>query len=558
MERQAGDEGHHDPSTTISAGHGSRSRSPTPTSTTAASIRPTMSSRISTGTACRRRDRSPRANGLCRHRLRRRCGVRDDQSRRARCSRRPTRSPTSAPRSGRALVAPRRPGGDARPRRPAARPPPPAGRCPAHVSSGDPPGAHGLRTPSTAEVTGPGGTCADDRRAPGPASTGPPVGLADVQAARELLTGVVRATPRTRRALSELCARPRAAQVREPAARRVVQDPRRVHADRPARPPRSGPRASSRPAPATTRRAWRSPRSCWASRDGVHAGGRAAAEGRGNAGVRRRGASRRPDLDEALVAAHAFADADRAVLIHPFDHPDIVAGQGTVGLEILEQCPTWRPCSSAPAAAACSPGRGRDRRRCARTSGWSACRPSGPPRTRRRWPPGARSPLRADGDHGRRHRGRPARRRAVRADPRAGRRGRHRVARTSLSRALLLCLERAKLVVEPAGAAARRRAPRRPRRPRAAGRRRALRRQRRPAGAAARAAARPGRGRPLPLVPHAHPDRPGALARCSPSSRPRTRTCWTWCTSAPARVAPGRGRGRGPAWRRADASQHCT
>ena len=28
-----------------------------------------------------------------------------------------------------------------------------------------------------------------------------------------------------------------------------------------------------------------------------------------------------------------------AVLIHPFDHPDIVAGQGTCGLEILEQVP---------------------------------------------------------------------------------------------------------------------------------------------------------------------------------------------------------------------------
>jgi threonine dehydratase len=27
------------------------------------------------------------------------------------------------------------------------------------------------------------------------------------------------------------------------------------------------------------------------------------------------------------------------VLIHPFDHPDVIAGQGTVGLEILEQCP---------------------------------------------------------------------------------------------------------------------------------------------------------------------------------------------------------------------------
>jgi threonine dehydratase len=30
------------------------------------------------------------------------------------------------------------------------------------------------------------------------------------------------------------------------------------------------------------------------------------------------------------------------VLIHPFDHPDIVAGQGTLGLEILQQCPQVR------------------------------------------------------------------------------------------------------------------------------------------------------------------------------------------------------------------------
>jgi threonine dehydratase len=44
-------------------------------------------------------------------------------------------------------------------------------------------------------------------------------------------------------------------------------------------------------------------------------------------------------VDEALVAAQAYADESGAVLIHPFDHPDIVAGQGTVGLEILEQCP---------------------------------------------------------------------------------------------------------------------------------------------------------------------------------------------------------------------------
>ncbi len=47
-------------------------------------------------------------------------------------------------------------------------------------------------------------------------------------------------------------------------------------------------------------------------------------------------------VDESLEAAHEFAERTGAVLIHPFDHPDIVAGQGTVGLEILEQCPDVR------------------------------------------------------------------------------------------------------------------------------------------------------------------------------------------------------------------------
>ncbi|MFC4783389.1 threonine ammonia-lyase [Nocardioides sp. MAHUQ-72] len=44
-------------------------------------------------------------------------------------------------------------------------------------------------------------------------------------------------------------------------------------------------------------------------------------------------------LENALEAAHEFAAETGAVLIHPFDHVDIVAGQGTVGLEILEQVP---------------------------------------------------------------------------------------------------------------------------------------------------------------------------------------------------------------------------
>jgi threonine dehydratase len=44
-------------------------------------------------------------------------------------------------------------------------------------------------------------------------------------------------------------------------------------------------------------------------------------------------------VDEALVAATSFARLSGAVLIHPFDHADIVVGQGTVALEILEQVP---------------------------------------------------------------------------------------------------------------------------------------------------------------------------------------------------------------------------
>ena len=47
-------------------------------------------------------------------------------------------------------------------------------------------------------------------------------------------------------------------------------------------------------------------------------------------------------VDEALEQAKAFAAETGAVLIHPFDHVDIVTGQGTCGLEIVEQCPEVR------------------------------------------------------------------------------------------------------------------------------------------------------------------------------------------------------------------------
>ncbi|WP_150462785.1 threonine ammonia-lyase [Nesterenkonia ebinurensis] len=45
------------------------------------------------------------------------------------------------------------------------------------------------------------------------------------------------------------------------------------------------------------------------------------------------------NVDEALAAAQKFSDESGAVFIHPFNHTDVVAGQGTIGLEILEQQP---------------------------------------------------------------------------------------------------------------------------------------------------------------------------------------------------------------------------
>jgi threonine dehydratase len=44
-------------------------------------------------------------------------------------------------------------------------------------------------------------------------------------------------------------------------------------------------------------------------------------------------------LDEAMAPATARAAATGMMLVHPFDDPDIVAGQGTLGLELIEQVP---------------------------------------------------------------------------------------------------------------------------------------------------------------------------------------------------------------------------
>jgi threonine dehydratase len=48
------------------------------------------------------------------------------------------------------------------------------------------------------------------------------------------------------------------------------------------------------------------------------------------------------NFDEAYAQARALGDARDLVSVHPFDDDRIIAGQGTVGLELAEQCPDAR------------------------------------------------------------------------------------------------------------------------------------------------------------------------------------------------------------------------
>jgi threonine dehydratase len=44
-------------------------------------------------------------------------------------------------------------------------------------------------------------------------------------------------------------------------------------------------------------------------------------------------------IEGSIEAAREFSASTGAEFVHPFDHPDVIAGQGTAGLEILEQVP---------------------------------------------------------------------------------------------------------------------------------------------------------------------------------------------------------------------------
>jgi threonine dehydratase len=159
------------------------------------------------------------------------------------------------------------------------------------------------------------------------------------------------------------------------------------------------------------------------------------------------------NIDEALVAAREFADVTGAVLIHPFDHLDIVTGQGTCGLEIVEQCPDVRtvvvPCGGggflagiATAVKAMRPE--------ARVVGVQAAGAAAYVDSLAQGRPVALDSMTtmADGIAVGRPGDVPFAAVQAHVDDLVT------VSEDSLSRALLMLLERAKLVVEPAGAAA--------------------------------------------------------------------------------------------------------
>jgi threonine dehydratase len=160
-----------------------------------------------------------------------------------------------------------------------------------------------------------------------------------------------------------------------------------------------------------------------------------------------------PSIDDCLIAARAFEAETGAVLIHPFDHPDIVAGQATTGLEIVEQCPQVRtvvvPTGGGGLLAGIASAMQRDGLPIEVVGVQAAGAAAYPPSLERGEPVTITDmSTMADGIAV----GRPGDvpfeivQRYV-AEVRV-------VGEESLSKALLLILERAKLVVEPAGAAA--------------------------------------------------------------------------------------------------------
>jgi threonine dehydratase len=285
-------------------------------------------------------------------------------------------------------------------------------------------------------------------------TTVPPVGLDDVRAARELLSGVVSATPVAgSRALSESCGGPvwlKCENLQRTGSFKIRGAYTRLARLDAAQ--RAG--------------------GVVAASAGNHAQGVAlAAQMLGitatvfmpeRAAIPKVGATRGygaqvhlvgETIDGSIAAATEFAERTGAVFVHPFDHPDIIAGQGTVGLEVLEQVPDVRTvlvCTGgggllggiAAAVKAQRPDVSVVGVQAEGAAAWPASLDAGAPQAL------ARMRTIADGIAV----GRPGDitfpQVAALVDDILT------VDEDALSRALLHCLERAKLLVEPAGAAA--------------------------------------------------------------------------------------------------------
>ena len=158
-------------------------------------------------------------------------------------------------------------------------------------------------------------------------------------------------------------------------------------------------------------------------------------------------------IDDCIEAAQQHAQDTGAVFIPPFDHPDIVAGQGTCGLEILEQVPDVRTivvCTGGgglvAGIAAAVKGLRPDVRvvgvQAAQAAAWPASLEAGHPVAL------ASMSTMADGIAVGRPGDVPFGLVAELVD------GMETVSEAALARCVLFLVERAKLVVEPAGAAA--------------------------------------------------------------------------------------------------------
>jgi len=170
-----------------------------------------------------------------------------------------------------------------------------------------------------------------------------PVGLADVQAARALLTGVVAQTPIAgARALTEMCGGPvwlKCENLQRTGSfkiRGAYTRIARLDGDQRARGVVAASAGNHAQGVALAAQMLQV-RATVFMPVGAALPKVAATKGYG-AAVRLVGHT----VDESIAAAQRFAAETGAVLVHPFDHVDVMAGQGTVGLEILEQVPDVR------------------------------------------------------------------------------------------------------------------------------------------------------------------------------------------------------------------------